>query len=71
MLDFRYRDTLGYNMESMNAYSAVVGWSLLEHVTIRAEYTHLDIDLVQGVTSAMREASDAVDSWGIEVGIYF
>ena len=71
LLDFRYRSSLGYNMKSVNAYSAVIGWELLRYVTVRAEYTHQDIDLVRGVPGSLREAADAVDSWGLEVGIHF
>ena len=58
-------------MKSVNAYSAVIGWELLRYVTVRAEYTHQDIDLVRGVPGSLREAADAVDSWGLEVGIHF
>ncbi len=71
LLDFRYRGSLGYNMESMNAYSAVVGWKMLRYVTVRAEYSHMDIDLVRGVPASIRHQADDADSWGVEVGISF
>lgn len=71
LLDFRHGGSLGYNMESMNAYSAVVGWKLLRFVSVRAEYTHQDIEVVRGVSSAIRRAANDVDSWAIEIGVHF
>jgi hypothetical protein len=71
LLDFRYAKNLGYNMESLTGYSAVVGWKMLRYVTIRAEYTHLDIDLVRGVPGSIRNEADGADSWGVEVGVAF
>jgi hypothetical protein len=71
LLDFRYSGSLGYNMEAIDAYSTVIGWKMLEWVTLRTEYTHAEIDLVKGVDSAIRGASKPIDSWGVEVGIAF
>lgn len=71
LLDFRYRNTLGYNMKSINAWSTVLGWKMLRYVTVRAEYTRQEIEIVRGASRAIRKASDDVDSWGVEVGIQF
>jgi hypothetical protein len=71
LLDFRYRDDLGYDMESLNAYSAVVGWKMLRYVTVRAEYSHVLIDLVRGVPESIGRKAGSADSWGLEVGVHF
>jgi hypothetical protein len=71
LLDFRYADRLGYNMESINAYSTVIGWEMLRYVTLRAEYTHVDIDLVRGASASLGGRANSVDSWGVEVGVHF
>ena len=71
LLDSRESSTLGYNMESLTAYSAVLGWELTRNVRLRAEYTHKDIDLVRGVTDALRKAARDNDIFAIEVGASF
>ena len=71
LLDRRYKETLGYNMESVNAYSVVVGWRLLDPVTIRAEYTAYDIDLVKGVTGAIRDDARRANFFAIDVRVAF
>ncbi len=71
LLDSRRAETLGYNMKSINAYSFVLGWKMLRFVTLRAEYTHRDIDLVRGAKASLGGEADDVDSWGVEVGIQF
>jgi hypothetical protein len=70
-LDARLRSTLGYNIESLTAYSLVLGWNLTSNVRLRAEYTRLDIDLVRGVTDAIRHAGSDADLYGVEVGVAF
>ena len=73
LLDSRYARTLRYNMESLHAYSAVIGWRMLRNVTLRAEYTHQDIGLVRGVDASpsIRPAQHHLDYWAIEVGVHF
>jgi len=70
-LDRRFRGTLGYNMESLTAWSAVLGWELTRHLTLRAEYTFRDVDLVDLPDGALRAAARDTDYFGIEVGASF
>ncbi len=71
LLDSRYASRLGYNMESITAYSAVLGWRLFRTVTLRAQFTHQDIGLVRGVTPEMRGAARDADFFALEVGAHF
>jgi hypothetical protein len=71
LLDVRRADDLGYNMESLEAYSIALGWHLNRHVTLRAEYTHQDVELVRGVPAELRRAAGASDYFGLEVGAAF
>ena len=71
LLDFRRRNEFGYNMESQEAYTVVLGWKMLRYVTLRAEYAHVDIELVDGVPSPLRNKADDADSFAIEVGVHF
>ena len=71
LVDFRQGGSLGYNVEALTAYSAVLGWELNQNLRLRAEYTHNDIDLVRGVTQSMRNAAKKADTFGVEVGASF
>lgn len=71
LLDSRKASTLGYNMESLTAYSAVLGWELTQNLRLRAEYTHNDIDLVRGVSDAIRDAARKNNTFAVEVGASF
>ena len=74
LLDSRYKSTLGYNMESLTAYSVVLGWELTNYVSLRAEYTLQDIELVKGAEAAIPGISGEVDDvnyYGLEVAISF
>lgn len=71
LLDLRYGDTLGYNMESFWAYTAVVGWQLGRYAIVRAEYSLRDIELVRGVPAAIRDAADDADTFSVELGVSF
>jgi hypothetical protein len=71
LLDMRYDDTLGYNMQSYWAYTAVVGWQLGRHAILRAEYSLRNIELVRGVSAAIRDAAADVDTFSVELGIQF
>jgi hypothetical protein len=71
LLDWRYAETLGFNMESYWAYSAVVGWQLGRYTTLRAEYSLRDIELVRGVPASVRDAARDVDTFSVELGVAF
>ena len=71
LLDWRDAETLGFNMKSMWAYSAVVGWQLGPFTTLRAEYSLRDIELVDGVPAALRDDAEDVDTFSVELGIQF
>jgi len=71
VLDMRRNGSLGYNMESLTAYSAVFGWELTRSVRLRAEYTHQRIELVEGVSKAIRDEAKRPDYFAIEVGAAF
>jgi hypothetical protein len=71
LLDSRRASTLGYNMDSLTAYSAVLGWEITPNLRLRAEYTHQSISLVEGVTRAIRSAASPADYFAFEVGAGF
>jgi hypothetical protein len=71
LLDFRYADTLGYNMRSIDAYSAVLGWRITRWLRLKGEYTYQDIDLVRGVPDSVRRDARDADLWAIELSAWF
>jgi len=71
LLDVRYDDTLGYNMESLQAYSVVLGWRLTEWLRLRIEYSHVDVGLVRGLPAWIRNSGDSTDAGAIELGVHF
>ena len=71
LLDFRYAETLGFNMESYWAYSAVVGWQLGRYTILRAEYSLRDIELVRGAPATLRDDARDADTFSVELGIQF
>jgi hypothetical protein len=71
LLDVRQSGSLGYNAKSLHAYSVLLGWRLTDGVTLRAEYSMRDIDLVNGVTSAIRGNAHDQDLYGVEIGVDF
>jgi hypothetical protein len=71
LLDRRYASTLGYNMESAEAYSLVLGWKLFERVTLRGEYTFYDIGLVRGVDDAIRNKARDANYFALDARIAF
>jgi hypothetical protein len=71
LLDFRYGSSVGYNMQSLTAYSIGAGWHLTEDITLKAEYTLTDIGLVSGVTSAIRDAAERSDFFAAALGVDF
>jgi hypothetical protein len=71
LLDFRFGDSIGFNMESLQAWSIAAGWHLTDNVTLRSEYTLYRFDLVRGVTSEIRRAADRADFFGAALGVDF
>ena len=69
--DIRLNGTLGYNVESSDAYSVVLGWRIADGVTLRTEYTIYEVDLVRGVTADLEAAAEDLDYFSIELGIDF
>jgi hypothetical protein len=71
LLDWRYGEALGFNMESFEAWTAVVGWQLGRHAILRAEYSLRDVELVRGATPALRDAAEDADVFSVELGVQF
>lgn len=68
LLDFRFADSLGYNMRSLSAISTVVGLRIGKHLTLRAEYRFQDVDVVRGVSPGIAAAADDGHGFALEVG---
>jgi hypothetical protein len=58
VLDARYRQELGYNMRSLDAYSAVFGWRITDWLRLRSEATYQDLRLVRGASSVLGDEAD-------------
>jgi hypothetical protein len=58
-------------MESLEAYSVVVGWNITKWATLRGEYTRQDIDLVKGSRATLQGLADDVNYYGVEIGVHF
>lgn len=71
VVDQRLRGSVGYNAESLTAYSAVLGWDLTRQVRLRLEYSYVDLELVRGVPSALSDEAGALHSFIAEVGVSF
>jgi hypothetical protein len=71
LLEPRYSDALGWNMESIEAYSLALGWRLTERAVLRAEVTRQDIDLVRGATSEMTRAAGGSNFFALAMGLRF
>jgi hypothetical protein len=71
LLDAGYAETLGYNMESLWAWTAVVGWQLGRFAILRAEYSLREIELVRGVPGALRDDARDADTFSVGLGIVF
>jgi hypothetical protein len=71
LLDSRYSDRFGYNMEELTSYSAVLGWKLTPNLRLRLEYTHSVIELVRGASAALGDPDDRADQLGLELGLHF
>ncbi len=71
LLEPRYSGELGWNMESIEAYSLALGWRLTERAVLRAEVTRQDIDLVRGATSGMSRAAGGSNFFALAMGLRF
>lgn len=71
LLDSRYAATLGYNMSGYTAWSGVVGYRIAPGVTLRFEYTRSLVELVRGVTPAIRDAAGDVDMISTDLRLAF
>lgn len=71
LLDVRQAGRFGYNMESIEAYTAGLGWRLGDHVVVRTEYTRQHIDLVDGVPEDLRRQASQADAAAVSVGVRF
>ncbi len=70
-LDSRFLGSLGFDARSLEAYSIGAGWRLSDALTLRVEYTLVDLALVRGVTPEIREAADRADFFGAALGVDF
>jgi hypothetical protein len=71
LLDVRYTGAYGYNMEHIVAYTAVVGWQLGDYLTLRAEYSRRDVDLVKGAEGVVPGRLGDEDLYTIALGVHF
>jgi hypothetical protein len=71
LLDVRYTGDFGYNMEKIVAYTAVAGWHFGDYVTLRAEYSHRDVDLVRGAAPLVPGKTGNEDVYAVEFGLHF
>jgi hypothetical protein len=71
VLDIRQAFTLGYNVSALQAYSIVLGWEMTRWTTLRAEFSHQDITLVDGTPRWIRDAARDANYFGIELGAAF
>ncbi len=68
LLDIRSSGTLGYNMHELTQYSTVLGWDITQWLRLRAEYTAQQIEVVRGVTPAIRDAAHNANYFAVELG---
>ena len=71
LLDLDTSSSVGYNASSTEAYSTVLGWRLTDHLTLRAQYSFQDLDLVRGVTPAVAGAAEDTDFWAVDMVLSF
>jgi hypothetical protein len=67
LLDVRRSGSLGYNMHELKQYSTVLGWDITEWLRMRAEYTVQDIEVVRGVTNAIRDSAHNANYFAVEL----
>ncbi len=71
LLDVRYTGQFDFNMESIVAYTAVLGCHLGEYVTLRAEYSHRDIELVRGSALLLPGRTGDADVYTLQFGLHY
>ena len=71
LLEPRYAGELGWNMESIEAYSLALGWRLTDRAALRAEVTRQDIGLVRGVADDLRRAAGGSNFFAVALGVHF
>jgi hypothetical protein len=72
LLDFRYDDTLGYNMRALDAYAIALGLPLGERIVLKAQYALQNIALVHGIDDEeILENGDDANFFGMEIGVEF
>lgn len=71
LLDFRMADTLGFNMHSLDEYSAVLGLRVGDHVRVRGEYTYQDVGLVESAGVAIATPRGDEHVFAIDVAVDF
>jgi hypothetical protein len=70
LLDVRYTGAYGYNMRSLTAVSAALGWRVGRFATFTVEYTFQDVDLVRGAGGLGLSARSA-SYFGAALGVHF
>jgi hypothetical protein len=71
LLDISDVARLGYNTQSIQAYSIALGWHLTRLTTLRLEYTRSRTELVDGVPRTIRNDAGDAEFFGIELGAFF
>lgn len=70
LLDSRLASRFGYDTSSLDAYSLAAGWRLTPRVTLRAEYTLEQFDLVRGARMVIPGSLDD-NLFALAVGVDF
>jgi hypothetical protein len=71
LLDISDVARLGYNTQSIQAYSIAFGWHLTKLATLRIEYQRRRTELVDGVPRSIRNDAGDEDLFGVELGAAF
>src|SRR5262249_42845263 len=72
LLDFRYGNSVGYNMTSLDTLAIALGVPVGDHATLKIQYAFQRINLVDGITDEdIKEAADDASFFGAEVGVHF
>lgn len=72
LYDFRYGNSVGYNMSSFDAFAIALGVPVGDHVLMKVQYAIQKIGLVRGVTDDnIKEAADDANFFGAEIGVHF
>ncbi len=63
--------TLGYNEQSLEAYSIALGWNLTRWTTLRTEFSHQEVSLVNGAPRSLRDLAGGANYFGVTLGAAF